>query len=151
MQRCRILTSSDYTKVIEEGAEIQSIPRWFPGCKLNYAENLLNNGQNDKTAIIQACMKHALALIILPLFSISDSSTEYRHYSYGRLRRDVAGLSASLRTFGLKAGDHVCAYLPNCYETTIAMLATAALGCVWASAALDFGGKLSLTDSNKLG
>jgi len=70
MQNSHIVMSSGYEKVIEEGAEIQSIPRWFPGCKLNYAENLLRNGQNDKTAIIQACIKLSLAppIIIQPFF-----------------------------------------------------------------------------------
>lgn len=41
--------------------------------------------------------------------------------------------------FKLKKGDVVCAYLPNVYETAVAMLATSSFGGVWSSTSTDFG------------
>ena len=40
---------------------------------------------------------------------------------------------------GVKKGDRVCAYMPNCSETVITMLATSALGAIFSSCSSDFG------------
>ncbi|PIM65839.1 acetoacetate--CoA ligase, partial [Streptomyces sp. JV178] len=46
-----------------------------------------------------------------------------------------------LRAFGVRPGDRVCGYLPNVPQAAIAMLATTAVGAVWASASPDFGSR----------
>ena len=44
-----------------------------------------------------------------------------------------------LRSKGVKKGDRVCAYMPNCSETIITMLATTSLGGIFSSCSSDFG------------
>ena len=36
-------------------------------------------------------------------------------------------------------GDTVCGFMPNSYETAVALFASAAIGATWCSASVDFG------------
>ncbi|KAJ1560654.1 hypothetical protein HK096_007734, partial [Nowakowskiella sp. JEL0078] len=45
----------------------------------------------------------------------------------------------ALRNSGVKIGDRVGAYIPNCPEAVIGMLATTSIGAIWSSASPDFG------------
>lgn len=40
---------------------------------------------------------------------------------------------------GIVQGDVICGFLPNSYQTAVAMFATAAIGATWSSASVDFG------------
>jgi len=97
---------------------------WFPGARLNFAENVLRHADQGGPAII------ALA-----------EGRERREVSWAELRRQVASLAARLRSYGVGPGDRVAAYLPNLPETVIALLATASVGAVWACCAPDYGAK----------
>lgn len=44
-----------------------------------------------------------------------------------------------MRAMGIKRDDRVAAYISNCTEAVIAMLAAASIGCIWASTSTDFG------------
>jgi acetoacetyl-CoA synthetase len=70
---------------------------------------------------------------------ILATSETFKFYDYATLRHDVAQVSTSLRKSNVGPGDFVCGYLPNTYETAVAMLATAAVGAAWSSASSDFG------------
>lgn len=70
---------------------------------------------------------------------ILDDSVTMKYYDYATLRKDVALVSTALRKLNVKSGDRICGYLPNHYETSVAMLATATIGAVWSSASCDFG------------
>uniref|UniRef100_A0A914CLH2 Acetoacetyl-CoA synthetase n=1 Tax=Acrobeloides nanus TaxID=290746 RepID=A0A914CLH2_9BILA len=117
-----IKLSSPYQKVVEKTPNISVIPKWFVGSKLNYAENCLKNGRDGHIAFVQA-----------------TTSETFKFYDYATLRRDVAQVSTSLRKNNVGPGDYVCGYLPNTYETAVAMLATATVGAAWSSASSDFG------------
>jgi len=95
--------------------------RWFPGARLNFAENLLKH-RDDRPALI---------------FAGEDGSR--RQFSYAELYREVARVAAGLRAAGVEQGDRVAGYLPNLPETVIAMLATSSIGAVWSSCSPDFG------------
>ncbi|KAG1754051.1 uncharacterized protein EDB91DRAFT_1101357 [Suillus paluster] len=51
----------------------------------------------------------------------------------------VADLVSALLMLNLKPGDRVASYSSNCIENVVACLATTAIGCIWVSAAADFG------------
>ena len=53
--------------------------------------------------------------------------------------RTVARVAAGLRGIGVASGDRVAAFLPNCPEAIIAMLACASIGATWSSCSPDFG------------
>ncbi len=96
-------------------------PRWFPGSRLNVAENLLRFG-DDELAIIA-----------------TDERGRRRQLTFAELRSEVAACALALQDAGVGPGDRVAACLPNIPETVIAMLATTALGAVWSSCSPDFG------------
>ena len=96
-------------------------PRWFPGARLNFAENLLR------------FRDHRPALIFW------NELGRQREMSFVELARQVGGLTGALREAGVGPGDRVAGFLPNLPETVIAMLATTALGAVWSSCSPDFG------------
>jgi acetoacetyl-CoA synthetase len=96
-------------------------PRWFPGARLNFAENLLRVG--DDTPAIIAWSEDGPA----------------RRMTHAELADAVAGCASALRTAGVRPGDRVAAVLPNIPEAVIAMLATVSLGALWTSCSPDFG------------
>jgi acetoacetyl-CoA synthetase len=98
--------------------------RWFPGATLNYAEHVL---------AAPGMSEHEPAV-----WSISQSRPTIS-LTIGDLRRQVSGCRAGLRRLGVRKGDRVAAYLPNIFETMVAMLATASLGAIWSSCAPEFG------------
>jgi acetoacetyl-CoA synthetase len=96
-------------------------PGWFPGARLNFAENLLRYDDARPALIAWTELGHRRTL------------------SFAELRADVAIYAAALRAAGVAPGDRVAGYLPNCPEAVIAMLATTSLGAIWSSCSPDFG------------
>ncbi|HEU0225586.1 MAG TPA: acetoacetate--CoA ligase [Steroidobacteraceae bacterium] len=95
--------------------------RWFPGTRLNFAENLLR-GPDAEPALV-----------------FRNERGQRRELSWQELRSEVARIAAGLRDAGVGAGDRVAGYLPNLPETVVAMLASASLGATWTSCSPDFG------------
>jgi acetoacetyl-CoA synthetase len=95
---------------------------WFPEARLNYAENLLKSRAPEREALV---------------FQAEDGRV--RRFTTKKLHDATSKLAQALESYGVKPGDRVAAYLPNCPEAVIAMLATAALGAVFTSASPDFG------------
>jgi acetoacetyl-CoA synthetase len=109
-----IIASKKYDRVVED-LTIFPGTKWFPGAKLNFAENLLKY-KDDKFAFI---------------FQGETKKTEL--ITYENLNKQVARLAKSLTEMGIKIGDRVVSYIPNLIETPTAMLATTAIGAIWAS------------------
>jgi acetoacetyl-CoA synthetase len=109
-----IKASQPYSKVVDD---LNKFPgcEWFPGAKLNFAENLLRYNDDQLAFIFQGETK------------------KHKEMTYSQLRNTVARLAKSLKAFGIKKEDRVVSYIPNLIETPIAMLATTSLGAIWAS------------------
>ncbi len=115
-----IISSRKYTQV---GKNLERFigNEWFPGARLNFAENLLRYSDDQIAFIFRG-------------------ETKYRKVmTYSELNQKVAKLSVSLREIGLRKGDFVAAYQPNLIETIIAMLAVTSLGATWASTGGELG------------
>ncbi|HWN05677.1 MAG TPA: acetoacetate--CoA ligase [Steroidobacteraceae bacterium] len=95
--------------------------RWFPGAKLNFAENLLR-GPDAEPAIV-----------------FRNERGDRRELDWQALRSEVARVAAGLARDGVGAGDIVAAFLPNLPEAVIAMLAAASRGATFTSCSPDFG------------
>ncbi len=120
-----IKASRPYDTVVDD---LNKFPgtHWFPGARLNFAENLLRHrgdhlafifrGENQKTATM----------------------------TYGELYDTVARLAQALRELEVVPGDRVVAYMPNLIETVVAILATTSVGATWASCAADIGPRAAL-------
>ena len=94
---------------------------FFPGARLNYAENLLLGAQSD------------------PVLIFRHESGKRREVTWQQLSDQVSRLQQALQDLGVERGDRVAGYLPNIPDAVVAMLATTSLGAVWSSCSPDFG------------
>ncbi|KAI8985283.1 acetoacetate-CoA ligase [Pilobolus umbonatus] len=116
-----IIASKKGSHVLDEGA-MDTIPEWFKDSRLNMAENLLWCRDPKKTAIIATGEGHPR-----------------RSISYAELYQDVLKCAEAFKALGIQKGDRIAAYIPNCPEAIIAMLAATSLGALWSSTSPDFG------------
>jgi len=115
-----IRASRVYDRVVDD---LDKMPgtAWFPGAKLNFAENLLRF-RDDHPALI---------------FRGEDRAS--RTVTYAGLYDEVARVAKALREVGVKPGDRVAGFMPNMPETAVALLAATSLGATWSSCSPDFG------------
>ena len=95
--------------------------KWFPGARLNFAENLLRRRDDAPAIVFRGEDRVRCAL------------------SFRQLHDAVSMVARGLRATGVGKGDRVAGYMPNMPETVIAMLATTSIGAIWSSASPDFG------------
>ena len=117
---CGIRATGDFDEVLVDGDKMPGA-KWFPGVRLNFAQNLLRF-KDERIALIAR----------------SEWGHE-REVSYAQLHVEVGKLAHALRAAGVTAGDRVAGFLPNIPEAVTAMLATTSLGAVWSSCSPDFG------------
>lgn len=113
-------SSCPYDRVVDDLGKFPGA-RWFPGAKLNFAENLLRH-RDDRLAFV---------------FRGEDGTS--KKMTYAELYDSVGRLSKALRDSGIVPGDRIAAYMPNIMETAIAMLATTSIGAVWSSCGTELG------------
>lgn len=95
--------------------------RYFPGARLNFAENLLRRADAGPAVI-----------------SYSEAGPG-RTLSWAELRGLVSRVAQATRASGVRRGDRVALLLPNLPEAIASALAAASLGAITASASPDFG------------
>ena len=117
---CDVRFRRGASRVLENGDQMPGA-RWFIGAELNFAENLLR-WRDERPALIWR-----------------DESGRRRELSHAQLAAEVSHAAAGLRRLGLGRGDRVAAFVPNCVEAVVGMLATASLGAIWSSGSPDFG------------
>ena len=106
--------------VLEDGDRMPGA-RWFPGARLNFAENLLRQ-RDDSDALV-----------------FWGEDRVHNRLSHGDLYRQVAHFVAALKDMGVEPGDRVAAWMPNLPETIVVMLAATSIGAIFSSASPDFG------------
>ncbi|MFX0044052.1 MAG: AMP-binding protein, partial [Candidatus Hodarchaeota archaeon] len=109
-----IIASKSYDKIVDDLSVFPGT-KWFPGARLNFAENLLKY-KDDQLAFI-----------------FQGETNVSKKITYIELYKTVARLVISLKDMGIIVGDRVVSYIPNLIETPTAMLAATALGAIWAS------------------
>ncbi len=98
--------------------------KWFPGARMNFAENLLRY-RDDQVA----------------LTFVREGGVADGELTYAELYAQVARFARFLTDAGVGEGDRVAGFLPNRIETVVAMLAATSMGAVWSSCSPDFGFK----------
>ncbi|TMI48956.1 acetoacetate--CoA ligase, partial [Candidatus Bathyarchaeota archaeon] len=96
-----VICSHSYDKVVDDFARFPGAS-WFPGARLNFAENLLRF-RDERTAFVAR----------------TEAGVTSR-LAYSDLYQKVARLAGWLRERGVRPGDRVAGYLPNVVETAIA-------------------------------
>jgi acetoacetyl-CoA synthetase len=94
---------------------------FFPGARLNFAENLLRHAGGGDAIVFWG------------------EDKVKRRLSWADLRDEAGRASRALAAAGVGAGDRVAAIMPNMPESVVGMLGTAAIGAVWSSCSPDFG------------
>ncbi|MCA3559618.1 MAG: acetoacetate--CoA ligase [Aestuariivirga sp.] len=117
---CEVKAETRGRRVIVDGTKMPGA-KFFPEARLNYAENLLR--PNDGTDAL--------------VFRGEDKVK--RRMSWAELNRAVAKLHRAFAASGVKAGDRICAVVPNMPESIVAFLAASSLGAIWSSCSPDFG------------
>ncbi len=115
-----VKASSPFTSVL--GKREMPGAEWFPGARLNYAENVLRQQQPDSEALFYA-----------------NENTPVASVSWSVLANDVRVLATRLREMGVKPGDRIAGFMTNTPESVIAVLATTAIGAIWSGCSPDFG------------
>jgi acetoacetyl-CoA synthetase len=120
-----VKASRKWDQVVED---LKKFPgtKWFPGAKLNFAENLLRY-RDDRLA-----------------FVFKGETQKSAKMTYKELYNAVARLARSLGEIGIQPGDRIAGYMPNMMETAIGMLAATSIGAVWSSCATDIGPQAAL-------
>ena len=95
---------------------------WFPGARLNYAENAMRWERPGEVALYH----HSETAPVTPMY-------------WDEFGPAVRTLATQLRALGVKPGMRVASTLPNIPQAVIAMLATTSIGAIWTSVSPDFG------------
>jgi acetoacetyl-CoA synthetase len=119
----------DYSGITASGPPERTLGRrempgadWFPGARLNYAEQILRRERPGTDALLYRSETVPLAGM-----------------DWAALAGQVRILATRLRAMGVGQGDRVVSCMPNIPQTVIAMLATTSIGAIWASCSPDFG------------
>ena len=116
----KIIPSKLNGKVLPEYKEMINA-KWFPKTRLNFAENLIRY-RDDTDALI----------------FLSETGVKWS-LSWNDLYNSVSQTKQALESEGVKKGDRVVAFMPNCPDTVVFMLATTSIGAIWSSCSPDFG------------
>ena len=116
---CGVVASERFARVLD--APRMPGARWFEGARLSFPENLLRR-DDERPALIGAGEGRDDVVV-----------------SARELRRLVARAQEGLRGLGVAEGDRVAAFVPNCVEAVVLMLAATSLGALWSSCSPDFG------------
>ncbi|KAL0956816.1 hypothetical protein HGRIS_002928 [Hohenbuehelia grisea] len=116
----RIKYTKPANKILEPG-KLDITPIWFPGAKLNYAENLLQ-GHDDAIAC-----------------TASGERGHVHHYTYGQLRELTRQMANAMRSAGLQTSDRIAAIVTNGIQAVAIALAASSLGVIFSTAATDMG------------
>ncbi len=117
-----IKCSKHFSQVVDDPYRLPGA-RWFIGAELNFAENLLR--YRDE---------------VIAIVSVAERRDPIR-LTYKELYKKVASLFRALKRDGVSPGDRVAGFMPNIYETVLAMLSATSLGAIWSSCSPDFGRK----------
>ncbi|KAL0578860.1 hypothetical protein V5O48_003140 [Marasmius crinis-equi] len=116
----RIIYSVPPKKIMTPGL-IPEVPTWFPGARLNYAENLLWRN-DDGTALIAG-----------------GEQGRIEKCSFRELRLNVREMAAAMRANGVVAGDRVAAIITNSIIAVTLALAATSIGAIFSGTATDMG------------
>jgi len=119
-----IIHSVPYSSILKYDKPLNLVSpgaKWFSGARLNFAENLLRN-RNDETAIISY-----------------NEQKETRFVSYNELYAATSKLNSYFKSSGIEPGDRIAALTTNIPEAVIGMLAATTSGAIWSSTSPDFG------------
>ncbi|OJJ46221.1 hypothetical protein ASPZODRAFT_152419 [Penicilliopsis zonata CBS 506.65] len=130
-----IIHEGKYTAVVDESARIDSIPDWFPGVRLNYAENILFTAGASGSTTTAGKEDGKIAFT-----EVREGAAEpVVNLSWGALRRRTGRMLQALKAAGVRKGDRVSVVAGNAINTAVVLFAVTALGGIFSSTSTDTG------------
>lgn len=134
-----LIHEGSYKQPVDLSARMDSVPRWFEGVRLNYAENMLYSRasasapgehstvgkEDDKIAITE----------------VREGATEIVDFTWAELRRRVGLLANAMVARGVRKGDRVAVVASNSMDTLCVFMAVTAIGGLFSSSSTDMGTK----------
>lgn len=108
------------TKVYSPDLEFRK-SKFFPGSRLNVAENILYRGLDDSIAVTEI---------------LEDGSR--REFTWKELRDEVHACASALMAQGVRPGDRVAMWAPNIFEVLVVGIATLSIGGIVSTSSPDF-------------
>lgn len=105
---------------------MSSVPEWFEGVRLNYAENVLVNADRDLEAVALIGIREGQDL-------------DGEKVTWKELRERVRILRSALLGIGVKEGERVAALVSTSIWAVVLFLASASMGAVFTSISPDLG------------
>jgi len=109
---------------------MDSVPKWFEGVRLNWAENMLFSSN--------PALKHDEDVAFT---EVREGCTSVRDITWRELRQRVAQFASALRAHGVAKGDRIAVVAGNSRDTLAIWLATASVGGIFSSSSTDMGSK----------
>lgn len=133
-----IIHSGKYSRVIDQNARMDSVPSWFEGVNVNFAENVLYTADESDPSKLSRAKKEDGKVACT---EVREGCTEIRHCTWGELRERVGRLANAMRARGVQAGDRVAIVASNSIDTLTVFLSITSLGGIFSSSSTDMGTK----------
>lgn len=122
---------------MDESKPISSVPKWFEGLNLNFAENLLfSRSRSDPSYHNGTTGKEDGKIAVT---EVREGITEIREITWAELRRSAGKMASAMKARGVKKGDRIVIIAANSLETFQVYLATTWLGAIFSSSSTDMG------------
>lgn len=132
-----IIHEGSYTTVVDESARMDSIPNWFKGVRLNFAENALFSSPTGSSALPSKKGKEDGKIAVT---EVREGKAEGEvQLAWGELRLRTGKLIQAMKAAGVRKGDTVAVVSSNSIDTLLVFLAVTALGGVFSSSSTDMG------------
>ncbi|KAG7435033.1 Acetoacetyl-CoA synthetase [Fusarium oxysporum f. sp. raphani] len=115
-----------YSYVVDESIPIAKLPAWFPGIRINYAENLLWTGAIGGAPGERSTLHKEDDTIAIT--EVREGNSSVKNVTWGELRRRVGELASALKQRGVQKGDRVVMVGAHAVETLVVFLAATWLG-----------------------
>ena len=112
------------TKAYNDTVPMSSNPPFFPGLKMNYAENALFSNPDS----------NAVALV-----GLREGLDEEEHVTWHQFRERVRLMASALRHSGVKQGDRVAALVASSVWAVVILHAAASIGAIFTSISPELG------------
>ncbi|ORY71180.1 acetoacetate-CoA ligase [Pseudomassariella vexata] len=132
-----LIHTGSFKQAVDETKPIDSVPRWFEGLQVSFAENLLwsrsvddpidhhgNVGKEDRKIAVT---------------EVREGVSETRQLTWVMYRSLTAKYAAAMYKGGVRKGDRVVVIAANSIETLILFTATSWLGAIFSSGSTDMG------------
>jgi hypothetical protein len=90
---------------------MDSVPQWFSGVEMNFAENILFSQDKGTKGGLSTVGKEDYKVAVT---EVREGVTEIRHVTWGELRKGVGRLEQAMRAAGVKRGDRIAGMLVIC-------------------------------------